>query len=93
MFGAVLKRHLKENRDSFWGQIPQFNIPPPPPSPPCTPSVHAGCDVEANLRHDNGLLHAGVPQDVVPHGARKGAADVGADVLGPYDRQSYRSEE
>ena len=40
-------------------------------------------NIEANLRHDNGLLHVFVSENVVPHWVRERSRDVGANVLGP----------
>lgn len=39
--------------------------------------------IEAELRHEDGLLHVVVAQEVVPDGPVEGARGVGADVLGP----------
>ena len=46
-------------------------------------SEHLSRHVEANLRHDDGLLHVLVPQDVMPHGIGEGPRDVGTDIFRP----------
>mmetsp|Transcript_67283 Transcript_67283/g.194797 ORF Transcript_67283/g.194797 Transcript_67283/m.194797 type:complete len:273 (-) Transcript_67283:74-892(-) len=42
--------------------------------------------VQAHLRHDNGLLHVDVPEDIVPNGLVEGPRCVGPDVLRPHQR-------
>ena len=53
----------------------------------CRVSLNKGCrprnNIEANLCHDNCLLHVLVSKDVMPHGVGERPRDVGTDIFRP----------
>ena len=54
-----------------------------PTKPEKANRLHARNDIEANLRHHNGLLHVLISKDIVPHWVRERPGDVGTDVFRP----------